>query len=61
VFTRLVCVIFSQNSYRTGGRDSPDAHLHKDLQMIVQILGAVIQDSGLRRGLLRAEQSPETI
>lgn len=58
VFTRLICIFCSQNSYRTGGWDSPDAHLYKDLQMAVQILSAVIQVSWLQHSLPRAEKSP---
>lgn len=58
VFTRLICIFCSQNSYRTGGWGSPDAHLYKDLQMAVQILSAVIQVSWLQHSLPRAEKSP---
>lgn len=61
LFTRLICIHFSQHFYRTGDWDSPDAHLCKDLQMALWVLDVVIQVSWLKHRLLRLEQGPGTI
>lgn len=61
VFIKLIYIIFNQISYRAGGWDSPDAHLCRDLQIAVQILGVVIQISWLKYSLLRAQQSPRIV
>lgn len=57
VFTGLTWIIFSQNSQSTGGWDSPDACLYKDLQMAGCSHSSFLAETSL----LRAGQSLEAV